>query len=581
MSSTTAAYTALSGMNANAQSINVIGNNIANSNTAGFKSSRVVFSSQFSRTISAGTPPGSTTGGTNPYQVGLGVQIAGTQANFKQGTISGTGDSRDLAIDGDGFFIVRQAETDLYTRAGSFQSNSTNDLVTPDGALVMGYGVDEDFQVNDGTLVPINIPVGTLTIAQATTNVRMSGNLNASGLVSGAGSRITIGGSSTAGLGLIAGANPPPAAGDVIETASLLTDIEDPQAAGSGTPLFTTGQVIELRGAEKGNRAIPTARLTIEDTSTVQDLLTFLSDALGLNVDAGANPDGAIPGVTIDPVTGIITMNGNTGGVNNLNVSSSDIRLLNSDGSFASSPLTATDLQNADGESVRTTMVVYDSLGTSLDVDLSMVLVNRDSDGTTWRYYVESPAVSDLNTAIATGTLVFGTDGQPLFETPVPVSLDLSGSGAETPMNFDIAFSGVTSLTDAGSAIAATYRDGSPIGTLTAYAVGTDGVITGTFTNGLTRTLGQLALATFANNEGLVDVGENRYRTGPNSGSPLVSVPLSLGAGQIVGGALEMSNVDLSEEFINLIQASTGYSASARVIQTTNDLMQQLLVIGR
>ena len=111
--------------------------------------------------------------------------------------------------------------------------------------------------------------------------------------------------------------------------------------------------------------------------------------------------------------------------------------------------------------------------------------------------------------------------------------------------------------------------------------VGQDGRITGAFSNGLTRTLGQVALATFTNAEGLVDVGGNTYRTGANSGEALIGPALTLGSGKIVGGALELSNVDLSQEFVNLILASTGYSASSRIITTTDQLMQQLLAIGR
>src|SRR5712671_2068396 len=106
MASTTALFTGLSGMNANARRLDLIGNNIANANTTAFKSSRMLFSTQFSRTLSAGSPPGPINGGTNPSQIGLGVQIAGTQRDFNGGSISATGDPRDLAIEGNGFFVV-------------------------------------------------------------------------------------------------------------------------------------------------------------------------------------------------------------------------------------------------------------------------------------------------------------------------------------------------------------------------------------------------------------------------------------------------------------------------------------------
>ncbi|HWB20126.1 MAG TPA: flagellar hook-basal body complex protein, partial [Phycisphaerales bacterium] len=105
--------------------------------------------------------------------------------------------------------------------------------------------------------------------------------------------------------------------------------------------------------------------------------------------------------------------------------------------------------------------------------------------------------------------------------------------------------------------------------------------ISGSFTNGLTRTIGQIAMAKFSNPEGLVDVGNNNFRVGPNSGTALITTPGRFGTGNVIGGALELSNVDLSQEFINMILASTGYSASSRVITTTNDLINQLLQIGR
>jgi len=125
------------------------------------------------------------------------------------------------------------------------------------------------------------------------------------------------------------------------------------------------------------------------------------------------------------------------------------------------------------------------------------------------------------------------------------------------------------------------FQDGSPLGVLSSFSVGENGTITGGFTNGLTRTIGQLAIANFTNPEGLVDSGNNLFAVGPNSGTALITEPLEFGTGRIIGGALELSNVDLSQEFINMILTSTGYSAASRVVTTTNELMNQLLVLGR
>ena len=125
------------------------------------------------------------------------------------------------------------------------------------------------------------------------------------------------------------------------------------------------------------------------------------------------------------------------------------------------------------------------------------------------------------------------------------------------------------------------FQDGSPIGTLTNFSIGETGLITGAFTNGLTRSIGQVAVGKFSNPAGLVDVGNNIFSIGPNSGDPIVTSPLDFGTGRLIGGALELSNVDLSREFIDMIVTSTGYSASSRVIQTTDELIDQLLVLGR
>lgn len=585
MASTTAMFTALSGMTANSRNLDVIGNNIANVNTTAYKSNRMLFASQFARTFSIGSPPGDTTGGTNPGQVGLGVSIAGTQRNFTNGTISATGDSRDLAVEGQGFFIVRRDAASFYTRDGAFRQNATNDLVTIAGDRVMGWGVDDRFNIDRGRLVPLNIPVGSLSIAEATQNVRMSGNLNADGPLPTRGAQVNFTGTASAGLRARAGASPAPGAGNLVETTTRLVDIEDPLLSGSGTPLFAAGQQLELSGAEKGGKDMPAARLAITASTTLADFMAFLSRSMGVDTTAGNNPDGRTPGASLDAVTGTVQLTGNAGSVNDLRVDSSDLRLLSSSGQFLRSPMVTAKPAAADGESVRTTFVVYDSLGTPVELDIAMVLDSKSNTGTRWRYFASSADDSDPELPIGTGLIDFDTRGRLATTAPVSLTIDRAGTGAVTPLALNISFSQgqdqVTALTSSRSELAATFRDGSPLGTLSSYAVGVDGTISGSFTNGLTRTVGQVAIATFANDEGLVDVGSNLFTTGPNSGSPQIVAPTELGSGKIVGGALELSNVELGNEFIQMILASTGYSASSRVIRTADELMQQLLVLGR
>jgi len=584
MASTTALFTGLSGLNAHARDLDVIGNNIANVNTTAFKSSRLMFQTQFSRTLSEGTEPSGFSGGTNPSQVGLGVSTAGVQRNLSQGSVSATGDQRDLAIEGEGYFVVDRGEDRLFTRAGAFRQNENDELTTITGERLKGFGIDEDFNIQTGELVDVVIPVGSMTLAQATENVRFSGNLNAAGSVATQGASIDLMGTETAGLSVIAGATVPPTPPNVLEPASLLTEIEDPEEPGSGTPLFAAGQRIEVSGAEKGGKVLPDASLAVGATTTVQELMDFLDEAMGLLGEAGANPDGATPGVGLDPATGVVTVTGNTGTVNDLELEAGDVRLLDSSGAFVRSPFVTSKTAAADGESVRTAFVAFDSLGNSVTSNLSMVLEGADATGTTWRWFAESADDSDLDLSVGTGQLTFDNFGQLSSGSPPSISIDREGTGAASPLTMSLEFGaqdGVTALADVESEIASPFQDGAPIGTLSGFSVGDDGVITGTFTNGLTRSLGQVALASFANPEGLVDEGNSLFGVGANSGDAVIGAPGQFGSGRIVSGALELSNVDLGQEFIDLILASTGYSASSRVIRTTDELMQQLLVLGR
>jgi flagellar hook protein FlgE len=583
MPSTTAIFTGLSGMNANARNIDVIGNNVANVNTTAYKASRMLFSTAISRTISEGSAPGDTTGGSNPYQIGYGVNVAGTQRNFTTGVPTSTGDGRDLTIDGKGFFAVRKDQEVLYTRAGGFRQNSLHQLTTISGERLQGYGVDANFNIVPGKLVDLTAPVGELKLAQATTTARFAGNLDADGTLPTHGSSLTLGSSTTAGFTAIAAAAVP--APDVLLTTTLLTQMEDPTLAGSGTALFTAGQVLQLRSADKGGKTIPTATLDITATTTVADLTAFLEAAMGIDASQGANPDGVIPGVRLDSTTGIISIVGNTGTVNDLVLEPTDLRLLSATGEFIRSPFVPSKAASADGESIRTTFASFDSLGAEVDVDVSFVIDGRDSTGTRWRYYVESGDDTDVATHIATGLIRFDNDGQPINPTPATILIDRTATGATTPMQVSLDFfsgdNGLTSLAAEASELAATYRDGAAIGSLASFSIGRGGVMTGSFTNGLRRTLGQVALATFNNVEGLEEAGGNMYRVAPNSGTALVTTPGGFGTGELIAGSLEASNVDLGDEFTKMILASTGYSASSRVIRTADELLQQLLVLGR
>ena len=171
--------TSLTGLQAAETSIDVVGNNVANSNTVGFKESDAIFATQFLQTISIGSAPNTNSGGTNPRQIGLGVKVAQISPNFTQGTIEISSNPLDVAIQGDGFLIVQGLQGEqLFTRNGQLNLNSLNELTTVSGNRVLGYGVNDDFEVVTDSLVPLTIPLGEERVAQATENARLQGVLN-------------------------------------------------------------------------------------------------------------------------------------------------------------------------------------------------------------------------------------------------------------------------------------------------------------------------------------------------------------------------------------------------------------------
>lgn len=583
MASTVALYTGLTGLNANSRGIEVAGNNIANANTTAFKSSRILYESAFSWTFREATAPAQTTGGTNPTQVGLGVKVAGTMRDMNQGTVTVTGDARDMAIEGPGFFIVERAGAQLYTRAGAFRQDEDRNLVSVDGDFLLGYGVDENANIVEGQLQRLRIPLGARSDAQATTSVRFAGNLNATGDLPQGGSVIDLAQSTGAGLAQLGGTTPPPAAGSVIGPTTLLTQVEDSLAPGSA--LFAVGQRVRVEGATRFGGVLPVAELAIGAATTVQDFLSFLSATLGIQSTGGANPDGNTPGVSLDPATGLVRIVGNAGEINGLALPSTALRVVDDAGQFVRAPFGTDEVSAATGESVRTTFVVYDSLGALVEAELGFVLESTSDQGTTWRWFVDSDADTTGGPAVATGVVRFDTSGRLLDAAPIAVSIDRAGTGSATPVSFTIDLTEgeerMTALADDQSEVASVFRDGQSSGTLQDFGVGRDGTILGTFSNGLVRPLGRVPLATFANDAGLKDLGDNLFEVTANSGEAIVADPTTLGTGAIVGGALENSNVDLGREFVTLITASTGYSASSRVIQTADELIETLISLTR
>jgi len=328
---------------------------------------------------------------------------------------------------------------------------------------------------------------------------------------------------------------------------------------------------------QKGGIDLPDASFVVgTNGSTLGDFATFLQDLAAIDTSL-TTTDGQTPGVTVD-ATGALVVVSNAGEPNAISIEASDIRNETSGRlpfSFTTTPAT--------GEGVSTAMIVFDSLGNPVEVRLRAAMESRDESGVVWRFFVESTDDTDPSPLLGTGTLSFDQNGQLVASTGTDITIDQADSGSATPLSFSLDMSDVTGLNfgnDTSSLVLAT-QNGAPGGTLIDYGIDGDGILVGTFSNGRTQQYGQLALATFRNNEGLSALNGNNFEVGINSGDAQITAPRTQGAGSIISGSLELSNVDLSREFVNLITASTGFSAASRVIRSADDMLQELLLLAR
>jgi flagellar hook protein FlgE len=565
----TALFSSLTGITANSKLLAVSGNNIANVNTTAYKKSRITFETEISQRLTTGSAPTATLGGTNPSQMGLGTRMSSITRDFSTGSLQPTGVNTDMAIEGNGFFIVNIDGGTRYTRTGNFILDRDFNLVNAHGGLVQGFGVDDDYEVVEGLLTNLSIPVGIMTIAEATRNVTFAGNFNAAGDAATVGS---ISASDT--LYSDALATTP-----IVGTDALTTVYDE-----DGTAIYALGDVITISNVTKGGAAVSDRTFEVGPANTtgsdgfgttVDDFMAFLDDILG--IDTTLTSGTSTPGVTL--VGGQILIESNTGQDNGLLFTASSIKNNNT------VPFGFTNTQDANGESIRTSFVAFDSLGTEVIVDMRFVLESKSNSGITWRYYANSNDDTDTDMHLGTGQLSFDTEGNLLTVTNPSISIDRANTGAVTPLDitlkFNDPFNTVTSLTDTPAQIAARNQDGFQIGTLEDFSVSNDGTIEGVFSNGLKRNLGRVALAVFANNNGLEEFGGSLYRPTVNSGIATVVTAGQAGSGRVIGRSLELSNVELAEEFINLISASTGFSANSRVLTTSDELIQELLASVR
>ena len=417
-------FAGVSGLRSMQTMMDVIGNNIANVNTTGYKASSAQFQDLLSQTIRGAATATEAAGGTNSAQVGLGVRLAGVSTNFAQGAVQLTGRATDVSIEGDGFFVVDMAGQQMYSRAGSFSFDSMGRLVTSDGAIVQGWPANNEGAINPNSPVEnLVMPLGQIINPNTTTSVAVNGNLDA-------GMPIT----------------PPDN-----ELVSSIT-VYDLQ----GTPVNVT--------------------MTFEHTAANEWTLT------------ATMPDLTSPPDTVE-------------------------------------------------------------VGT---VDLTWDPASQD-----WT----APPALTLSPTAATG------------DWPAAAEIEMDFGVPGTP-EYLTAFAGPSSA-------ALTQQDGTPAGTLQSFSISPNGTVVGVFSNGQSQAVGRIALANFTNPGGLDKAGGSLYRAGANSGLARIGQAGTNGLGNLNGFSLEMSNVDLAQEFTNLIVAQRGFQANSRVITASDEVLSDLVNLKR
>ncbi|MFH1194288.1 MAG: flagellar hook protein FlgE [bacterium] len=546
-------FSGVSGLRNHQTMMDVIGNNIANVNTIGYKGSRVTFSDTFNQFIRYGSNPTESTGGTNTFQVGLGTKLNSVDRNWNQGTFERSGITTDLALQGSGLFILESNGERFYSRAGAFVFDANGKLVNPQsGAIVQGKVATEDGTIPPGNnLEDIMIDTNMRLPAVSTTDIAWGGNLDSTATRTASETYLQT--------------------GNIINSLSVGDTVEDHNTIYNNN----------------GNAYIMT--VTYEKTAAdTFDLSYTIKNAEAAEADPPDITGGPLEAV-FDPTTGeMLTLDGDD--VTDpawIPVAIDDATLgldFNFDPSTVTQSSNSTTLSssvdgNREATIVTGTVSVFDSLGNAHTLTIKYT---KTSDNN-WNWQASIPESSGTLSPYE-GTISFNSDGSidAISPNPPVVSFAPTGGASATNITLDFGegFEGVTQ-TSANSVISALSQNGSAAATMSNVNIDQYGYIVGVFTNGQSRQLGQVMVATFPNLNGLTSIGENLYRVSANSGEPYVGDPGETTGTTIQSGALEQSNVDLSEEFTRMIVSQRGFQANARVITTSDTLLQEITNLVR
>ncbi len=538
-------FAGVSGIRNHQSMLDVIGNNIANVNSIGYKGSRVTFSDTFNQFVRYGTNPTDTAGGTNTFQVGLGMKLNSVDRNWNQGTFERTGITTDLALQGDGLFVLKKNGETFYSRAGAFIFDANGQLVNPqNGAIVQGKVATADGTIPPGNnLENIRIDSNLRLPAVATTDVSWGGNL---------------------------------------DSTSPLTRSEEYVQSGNIDADMSVGSTVEENNTvydELGNAY--NFKTTYEKTADNTYNLTYeLFDS---------DENSVMPASTVEAVFDTVANGGamlSLDGNPPAELSISDISL-GIDFKFnptsveqrTTETLSSSVDNNRDSTMVTGTVSMFDSLGNAHTLTLKYTKIADNN----WTWTTEVPAESGTLSGNS-GTISFNADGSIASISPNPPVVTFLPEGGASQQNIVLDFGedfGGISQSANSAVVSALSQNGSAAASLANISIDQYGYIEGVFTNGKSRQLAQILISTFPNRNALTSVGENMFTLSANAGEPYISEPGETSNTTIQSGALEQSNVDLSEEFTRMIVSQRGFQANSRVITVSDTLLQEITNLVR
>jgi flagellar hook protein FlgE len=545
----------VTGLQAHQKMLDIAGNNLANVNTTAFKASRITFSELLCETIRKASQPTTVIGGTNPQQMGSGVGVAGISPNMAQGNIVSTGNPLDLAMEGEGYFVLNDGGQDLYTRAGAFAVDADSTLVDPATGYrvqrIGSVGESDGFQVAGDS--DLHVPYDVAMPAKLTSEIVVSGNLSADAaletpqtqLIS---SNITYTyNNGTAAVG-----------------STLINDLDQ-----TTTGTYSSAE-IEVTGSDHdGNPLSDTTPLTVTAATDMDALIAHINTVLGATNATASLVNGQIRIEDVDSgysKSDVKLTFTNSGDADWEEPAYFEILTVGAEEYKSINIMTFDSLGGRhvfSGAFVRTdTANTWDMLLTSITGDINEITIdNRRIEGITF----------DATNGYLTG--LSGTDSAEFVisfthdpSNPQTISVDMGTVGK---------VNGLTQFSGNSTAVA-TEQDGYEAGRLSTVSVNNEGIVIGAFSNGIKKTIATIQIALFQNTSGLESAGSGYFTPSANSGEAVATQAMTGGAGSIHGGALEKSNADVASEFVSMIQAQNGFQANARTIRIANEILREL-----